>query len=67
MNDEDAEVVYGDPETWAGFCDRVQRQVGAGSRVFVVNQPPPDEHTSGTAPMLMILVPGPFREGFLPK
>lgn len=63
---EDAPIIEGDPETWAEFCDRVQRHIGAGSRVFVVQQPPPDEHTPGCAPMLMILVPGPFRPDFLP-
>lgn len=66
--DEDTPIIEGPPETWADFCDRVQRQIGKGSRVFIVRQPESQPILGARAepPFVMILVPGPFREGFLP-
>ncbi len=58
---EDAPIIEGPPETWDDFCDRMQRHCGKGSRCFVMRQP-----NSSAGPFVMILVPGPFREDFLP-
>lgn len=59
---DDAEVVTGPPESWNEFADRMQRQVGKGSKVFVCQQ-------VGTAdkarPFIMILSGGPIRDDLI--
>lgn len=61
MNEDD-DVVVGSPESWSDFSDRVQRQLGKGSRVFLCKQVGVD----GTpAHFVMVLQPGPIRPDLL--
>jgi len=56
------DVVVGPPESWSDFADRVQRQLGKGSRVFLCKQV-----GVGGVPQhfVMVLQPGPIRTDLL--
>jgi len=52
------DVVYGDPESWNQFAERIQRQVGKAARVFVCKQVGVDN----ARPIIMILSPDAIRQ-----